>query len=174
MNLILLSGMNASTERWIEEVEDSVEGQFASTAIQRYLHWQRGEEEMDLTEETLLLTETTNNLDEYAIFAKSAGTWVVLKAVNEGLIHPKKCVFAGIAVNFGRANNVPVDDWLEGYSVPTLFVQKSADPAIGFAELEELLEARHVTNQTLVEVPGDDHHYENVFQLGQFITDFAA
>lgn len=174
MNLILLPGMNPATKEWLGEVEAAVAPGFDTTSRQDYLHWVDGED-MSVAEEAFRLGDIARKLEgPYSIFAKSAGTWVVLQAVRSRLIMPDRCVFAGTAVNFAREADFPIEDLLKGFSVPTRFVQKEGDPAIGAEDLRVLLHGLHVANAEVVPIPGNDHHYENVAQLGELITSFAG
>ena len=174
MNLILLGGANPATKKWVDEVEASVKSGFESTTVQRYLNWETGAEDVDFNYETDRLRRTATERSDVMIFAKSAGALVTLRAIRESVVKPDKCVFVGIPVNYAREKHIPIDGWLEGYATPTLFVQQTEDPAIGFSGLATLLDSRGVTNHTMIEIPGNDHYYDDVPQLGQLITDFAT
>jgi hypothetical protein len=78
MNLVLLGGLNPSNKEWIEEVHDSLQSSFDEVAVLHYAHWQRGDREMDIPGEMDRLVETTSSWTDFAVFAKSAGTWLTL------------------------------------------------------------------------------------------------
>jgi alpha-beta hydrolase superfamily lysophospholipase len=119
-----------------------------------------------------MLSDLTDALGPYVIFAKSAGILVVLKAIKNKLLNPKKCIFAGLPVYWADENNFNVRELISDYTIPTLFIQKTADPTISFNELKQFLKDVNVQNYQMKEVPGDTHHYENVTQLRDLINEF--
>lgn len=162
MNLILLAGNSISNKEWIEEVESSLKPLFTTTKIHYYKHWSTGDELIDFDKELELLSEGTKDFNQYVIFAKSVGTLLTLKGVKENKLQPIKCIFVGTAINWGRERNFTVDKWLGNYSIPTLFIEKTNDPACSFKDLVELLKDKSVKNSALKEIPGSDHHYEDI------------
>lgn len=162
MNLILLAGNSISNKEWIEEVEASLKPFFTKTEVHYYQHWSTGDELIDFEKELELLSEDAKDFGQYVIFAKSAGTLLTLKGVKEGKLQPVKCIFAGTAINWGREKNFSVDEWLENYSIPTLFIEKTNDPACSFEDLAKLLENKSVKNYSLKEITGSNHHYEDI------------
>ena len=77
-------------------------------------------------------------------------------------IKPTACIFAGTAVGWAQATQENFDSWLQDYSVPTLFIQKTSDPAIAAEDLNELLTDSNAQNYKLLEIPGDNHDYEDI------------
>lgn len=142
---------------------------FVLTWMQRYDNWPRHGALLDPEIETGKLIEKAKTFGEYVIFAKSAGTLLCMKAVYEKKIKPLKCMFVGTAIKWGRELRWPVDEWVRGFSVPTLYVQKSDDPIMGFEDLRLALEDLEVRNCKLMEIPGSSHHYERVFELKKML-----
>jgi len=165
MDLILLSGNSKMTKEWIESVEEKLKGFFANTHIQYYDHWENGKEIIDLEKELSKLHKYTKSKKEYLIFAKSAGVALTLKGVAEKKIFPKKCLFLGIPVNWCKQVNFPIEKWMENFNIPSIFIQKSQDPAISADELKNLIEKNNVKSYDLVNIPGNDHHYEDLNQI---------
>lgn len=78
----------------------------------------------------------------------------------------------GTAILAGKSSGFPIDKWLASFSIPTLFIQKTFDPAIGAKQLKEALELNKVNNYQLEEIPGSDHHYKNFNLLSKLIQEF--
>ncbi len=176
MTIFLLAGNSISNKDWIEAVAAKLSPEL-QTEILYYDHWQSGEELINLDLELEKLVAMTNGVEEYAIFAKSAGALLALKGVEEGKLKPIKCIFAGTAVGWGKARGLPVDQWLGGEknsTPPTLFIQKEDDPAIGTADLEQLLTQLGRENYKLKIIPGSDHSYDDLDLLKKEIEDYLT
>lgn len=173
MKLILLPGNSKENKVWIEEIEATFKNIFDSTKIQYYEHWNKKEENLiDLGLELENLVDMVGENKDYIIFAKSAGVLLALRGIYEKVICPRKCLFVGTPVFWSRNKKFDVDLWLKNYSLPTLFIQKTNDPMISYIELMKVLEGRDVENYKIVEVAGNDHHYENVQELKTLTVDF--
>lgn len=173
MNLILLSGSKkSSNETWIQKVQKTLDPLFDSSKILRYRHWDTGGPSTDIEHESLSLVQLVSELDEYVIFAKSIGVLVSMKAIHDHKIIPTKCVFVGSAIGRALNENYPIREHLSGYTIPTLFIQKTTDPAISFNDLKMMIEGLQVSNCRFVEVSGDDHHYDNVDEIKTLIQNF--
>jgi hypothetical protein len=175
MHLVLLPGNSKYNKEWIDEVRDYLGDLFVSTHVLYYDHWFVEEDiEIDLEVEQKKLLAIVENLDEYVIFAKSAGSLVTIKSIHEKLIEPKFCIFTGHPVNWARYRNYPVEQWIKDYAIPTLFIQKTTDPVFSFKELGEYLQLHNVQNLKLVEQEGDDHHYSDLALLRSEIEAFLG
>ena len=166
MKVILLPGNSKENKAWIEEIEKTLKKE-CTTEVIYYEHWKTGEETIDIEAEVKKLEQVV--VKEDFIFAKSAGCLVVLKGIAEKRIHPKKCMFAGVPVRWSEKNNLPIQEWLKKNKIPTIIVQKTEDPAIHVSQLKILLQELKVENYTIEEIPGNDHHYENIKQIKEMI-----
>lgn len=173
MNLILLPGSRReSNEEWIQDVQKALDPLFDSSKIIKYRHWDTGEPSTDIEHEFQSLAQLVLGLDEYLVFAKSIGVLVSLKAIYEQKIKPAKCVFVGSAISWALNENYPIREHLSGYAIPTLFIQKTNDPAISFQDLKTLVDNLQVPNCRFTEIPGDNHHYDDVDQIKDLIQNF--
>lgn len=173
MKLILFSGNSYTHKEWIEQVESFLRDLFDSTYIQYYKHWEDKSPVIYLDHELEVLKTAVNPSEpEYVVFAKSAGTLLALSAINKGIFKPKKCIFVGLPVVWGRTNGFNVDSWIQNYSINTLFIQKTLDPAMHFSDLKDYLQEKKVVNPNLVELPGDDHYYGDLALLKAKTADF--
>jgi hypothetical protein len=173
MELILLGGNSKLNKGWIEEVEKTLSDIFDSTHFHYYRHWENEEDkDINLAYELEKLAEYIQGKNDYVIFAKSAGTLLTLKGIFEGKIQPNACIFTGLAFTWAKHKKWDLDNWLENYNIPTLFIQKTNDPAISYQDLKQELGNHHVINHIAQEIPGDDHHYENVGELKVHIQKF--
>ena len=167
--MLILSGNNWRNQEWTEEVERVVSEDFVLTWILKYENWKTHAAILDPEAETGKLAEKARDFGEYAVFAKSAGTILCMKAVKEGKLKPVKCMFVGTSIKWGKEQGWPVNEWVRGFGVPTLYVQKKDDPIMGFEELRLALEELEVINCKLMEIPGSSHHYERVFELKRLL-----
>lgn len=172
MNLILLSGESISNKDWIESVEKSLADLFDQTKILYYDHWQTGEEIISLEKEYPKLINVSSDFGPYCIFAKSIGSVLAARGIAEKKLNPVKCIFVGPAWLVGERNVPDFKNWIEGFSTPTLFITKTADPVAPAATLRDLLEKHHVQNYQFVEIPGDNHKYEDLEQIKTLVTEF--
>ena len=173
MDLVFLPGNSVRNKEWIAEVAKVLEGFFDSSKILSYKHWEDSEQLIDFDVEMERLGELTKGMKDYAIFAKSAGVLLALRAISEGIVLPKKCIFVGSAIGMGERMGCDFDSWLRNYSVPTLWIQKSEDPAYHCDRLDEFLKGYGVEKSKLVELSGDDHAYLEVEELRSHIEAFV-
>jgi len=171
MELILLSGNSKMTEGWINEVAAGLKPLFSKTHVYVYRHWKTGGDMIDFDHEIDALADHLKGKTDYAIFAKSAGAALAARAVTEGRISPSRCMFAGVPVNWCRKQGVPIEKWFKGLKTRSCIIQKTNDPAIGAKDLKRFLDENGVKNYDLVEIPGEDHHYENVAQIKDLMAD---
>jgi pimeloyl-ACP methyl ester carboxylesterase len=169
VNLIILPGNNWHNQEWTEEVERMVSDDFEKTWMQKYDSWMSHEAVLDLDKESRKLIDKGQEFGQYCVFAKSAGALLCMKVVKEGRFHPSKCMFVGASIKWGLEQGWPVNDWVKDFNVPTLFLHKKDDPIMGFEELRIALEKGNVTNCKLIEIPGNSHHYERVFELKRML-----
>lgn len=173
MHLILLPGNSPFNKEWIDEVKRTLKDLFDSAHIQYYDHWDNSSDQIiDIDKELSKLMKHAKDYDEYCIFAKSAGTIITLKGIKEKKIAPQECYFTGMPLVFTCRNNLLIEDLIANYSTPTLFIQKTKDPAASFADIKKLLEENNVQNYKTKGIPGNSHHYADVEQLKDLIKEF--
>lgn len=174
MDLILLSGNSFSHKEWILDVEKTLHPLFGKALVQDYKHWQDNSPVIYLNDEVSILKHELAKLSEpYVVFAKSAGTLLALKSIYLKVINPVKCIFLGLPVGWGKTNGFEVGTWLRDYTVPTLFVQKTHDPAMSFVDMKEYLTRHNVQNAHFKEVPGDDHYYGDFELIKRLVKRFV-
>ena len=121
------------------------------------------------------MAKVASTFGEYSIFAKSAGVLLTLQGISEGVLNPKHCFFCGFPHSWAKMNNFAVDTWIRELSVPTLFIQKSHDPAMFYEDLVEYLtEKEDLIGYKTVELPGNDHNYNDLAKVKDLITDFVS
>lgn len=172
MQLVLLGGNSKLNKEWIEEVENTLKDLFDSTHIHYYKHWEEDNGSIDMDYELGKLSEYLKDQKNYVIFAKSVGSILTVKGVHEKKLNPTSNILVGLAHSWAKSQNYEIDSWLKISTVPTLFIQKTGDPAIPFQELTELVGEEKMMNVTLQEMDGDDHHYANVGELKVYISRF--
>lgn len=172
MNIILLGGNSKKNKDWLLQLAEYFKSYFNEIVVQNYAHWDTDSNSIDIESEVQRLSETTAKNQPYVIFAKSIGVVLVLKAVYEGKINPKQCVFVGTAVNLAHKLGYEIDIWFKDYNIPTLLIQNNNDPAVSSVELKNILDDSNVKNYQLVELIGNTHDYQNIEELGKASIDF--
>ncbi len=145
---------------------------FDESKIHYYKHWSTGAEFIDMEFEAQKVAEEVKDWSDYFVFAKSIGGVLTLKGIYEKTLRPIKCLFVGAAIFEGGESNFPVAKWVEGYSTPTLFIQKTADPVVSFNDLKNYLGTKDLKNYSLKEIPGDNHSYDDLEYLKEEMTEF--
>ena len=109
MQIIYLAGGNPRNKDWIEKVKSRFDD-FSAGEILYYDHWKNKTGFVDFDREAKKLAELVKNRDDYFVFAKSVGTVLALKTINEGIFHPKKAIFLRLALSSGQERGGA--DWL--------------------------------------------------------------
>lgn len=167
MNLLLLSGNSYKNKAWIEQVEINGRHLFVDTYYQNYNHWINNKPEINID----LETERLKNLDitkkPYIVFAKSAGSILLTKAIFKGVLKPKACVVVGLPMAMIEKDNLKVNEWLNEVSIPIVILQHTKDPLGTYASVKDYLSTCKNANIALKELPGDTHDY---LEHKEFVT----
>lgn len=172
MNLILLGGNNVGNKKWITAVEKLFKPYFKTHAL-HYKHWTTGSEWINPDTELKRLARLADKLKDYVIFSRSAGTMITLMGGSKGLIKPRQCVFVGLAIKWSEYYDPDYDSWLRDFTIPSLLIQKSQDPAISCKKLRTFLRKRKFEDYKLKEIPGNDHYYGNIEELRNLTVGFC-
>ncbi len=164
MNLILIPGNSPSHKEWIDTVRLELAPLFEETRVLYYSHWETGEPILNFDTELAKVTTLAENFGEYMIFAKSAGTLLTTRGARENKLHPVACLFTGVPVTWAYQNAFPVEEWLQDFSIPTTYIHQTFDRTCSIVELKEAIKKCNISNETMVEVEGNDHQY-NDFDL---------
>jgi len=172
MNLLLLAGNGQHNKEWIYKVKDVLSPLFATLHVHEYAHWDSDEAFIDFDKEYATVEEETTKLGQYVIFAKSVGTILTLKGINEGVLHPTKCIFVGLPLTMTAEENSKIKAWLQASNVPILFVQNTDDPLGSFDQVKAFVKSTGVVNCHIVNLPGDSHSYDDFQKLRALIESF--
>lgn len=172
MKLIILPGNAKSNEMWANDSADAFSDTSADIHQQRYSHWDTGEKLIDFDAELKKLSEAVKNEHGYVIFGKSAGAMLAIYGVYKGEIKPERCVFVGLPIHWASKYKFPLDEWLEKFDVPTVLAQQSEDPLASFNEVRSLLSKLKKDNMRIVEIPGNDHEYNDFSLIKGETTNF--
>lgn len=172
MDIIILPG---NTDRvWIEEIEKNISHLFDNSYLIEYVHHRKGEALIDLKYELNSLHKLIqdNNINNYVIFAKSAGTLLTMRGIYEEVLKPQKCIFLGVPINWAYNHKFDIDAWMDHYSIPTLFIQQTGDPYYSYKELQTYLHKHSVENFFMHEVEGNNHHYSNIHEIKELVKNY--
>lgn len=174
MNLIILGGYSDYNKKWVETIKSRLEDLFDSAEILYYENWSNYREDADISSEVERIKEIASSKENLVIFGKSVGVALTLQAIHNGYISPTKCIFAGMAYEWSKKNGWDMDYLLKDFSIPTLFFQQTEDSATPYKKVKEVIEASSVKDYKLVELPGEDHQYNDIefirSEVEQFIN----
>jgi len=170
MCVIYLAGGHRHNKDWIERIKKRFDN-FSNGQILYYDHWKSGKKMIDWKKELKKLTELIEDKEDYFVFAKSMGTVLSLKAINDGVFSPKKAIFCGLP--YGLSKKKGAEKVLAELSVPTIFVQNEFDPVCGYEKLKQILEKNEPEDYRLVKNRGNHTHgYEDYEQLTSLAKEF--
>jgi len=173
MNLVLLAGNSYRNKEWIYRVKEVLSPLFDKSFVLEYAHWQSGEEEINLDNEILTLSNKLINDSNYSIFAKSVGSIVALKGINDGVLKPIKIIIAGLPLFSIMESGTPFGKWLENSDVPLLIIQNTSDPLGSYLDVKKyFLELNIKSKYKIIELPGDDHSYNDLPKLKELVAEF--
>lgn len=173
MNILFLGGNSPRHEAWIHEMADSLSEPFESVVVHDYKHWKTGEPWVDFEYEVGEVGRKMADLEPYIVFAKSIGTMITLKAMHDGLLKPKACVFLGLPLNAITDMRLPAVDWLVATKVPLYFLHNDHDPYGSAEELRAILPA-NINQANITVLPGDTHDYNDIGVMAELLTRASA
>lgn len=161
-NLLVLAGGSKRNEAWGIACAEYFKDDFDMTYFIHYDHWSTGESNIDWEAEIEKIAATflsSDDSDVFYVYAKSIGSILTLKAIEEGVIAPKQCVFFGMPLDV-VADSVFKDDGslLTDFTVPTLAFHNIADPTAEYNYVKEKLNI-HNNSITLQPLEGNTHDY---------------
>lgn len=171
MKIIYLPGNSIDNKKWIRKVKEEFgeEGK-----ILYYDHWQSGEKWIDLERESEKLKEMVRDEKDYIVFAKSIGTILCLKGIEENYLKPKRVVFCGFPYSAGIREGLDMEKCLRSLEIPVLFIQNEFDPVGGFSEVEKILKKNSPKNYQLIKIANNSSHdYENYEEMKKLIETTA-
>ncbi len=161
MTLLALPGRKPQTLPWMQALLADLGTPDAP--IQRYRFWAHADiSNPDIEPEITAASASSADL----VIAKSIGTLIAMLARRDRGLAAQAYVFVGTPVR--RLAGLGQLDLLaaQASAAPTLFIQQTADPGGGFAELA----ARLPEAAALREVPGDNHAYADTHALAALIA----
>jgi pimeloyl-ACP methyl ester carboxylesterase len=172
MNLLILGGYSDYNRNWVENIQKNLGPLFESSEILYYKHWSPYNDNADIKPEVENLAKIAEGKKDIVVFAKSAGVSLTLQAIRNGYVNPVKCIFAGMAYEWSKHQGWDMDNLLEHFQIPTLFLQQSQDLSTPFQTIKETLEKLEVINYDLIELPGGDHQYSDMEEIKHSVESF--
>ena len=172
--LLVLAGNSVHNREWGESCAEFFRPQFTMVFFPHYTHWTTGDPEIDIEEELKKVRETVAGAEDEAdwyIFAKSIGSVLALKAIEQGIIKPEKCVFFGMPLKIA-ATQVGGDwSYLSTFDLPALAFHNDADPTAEYAFTKAKL-SEQAPSIILKTLSGDTHDYLDFAQYEPEIKQF--
>ena len=175
-NLLVLGGLSERNRDWVDTCVSTYGDLFDQVFFTYYDHWETDASEIDFDREIQKVEDILAAAPdgEWYICAKSIGTILSFKLVQQGVIAPKKCIFFGMPFSV-IGESVFQNDFsvLETYSVPTLAVHIVDDPVALLSTVHEVV-TNHLPTVTVTEIPGDTHAYRDFPDYKDMIADFIS
>jgi predicted alpha/beta-hydrolase family hydrolase len=170
MKIIILPGTGKSNKEWIDNAEKFflTSDTTSKRYIQYYSHW-NNDGVLDLNLELEKLSKEVTAEDECIVFAKSAGSILTINAVTSGLLKPSKCIFVGLPIALGDEDSLDTIKRLESFNVPTIVIQKTNDSVASYDTVRKVVEK--YPNIKLIEIPGDNHKYDDFELINSLIAE---
>lgn len=163
MQILVLPGIDPQTERWAKQLVAELGAAGQGATVQRYLHWQSNDTQVQREAEIDRLKGCTMEL----LIGKSLGVGLGLRASIKGFINPARAIFIGTPLTSLIKQGHDLQEMVQKASIPALFIQQKSDPLGGSASLREALPHRQI-----VEVPGSDHQYGDIRLLASHIQNW--
>ena len=172
--VLVLPGNSVKNRAWGVACREYVQEMFDSVYVLQYTHWETGEPEIDLEEELEKIRTVVTEADGdvvWHIFAKSIGSVLALKAVEQGVIKPERCVFFGMSLEIAKAKFGEDWSYLSRYDLPALAFHNDADPVADYAYTKSKI-AEYAPSVTFKTLQGDTHDYLDFSEYELEITRF--
>jgi hypothetical protein len=161
MKILGLPGVNPATKKWLQDIIIALGEDYRDSKILEYRHWS-DKDNADIGYEASCLENVSVDL----LIAKSFGTAVATQAYDSFNFRPKYAVLIGSPLKRHSLDDYSLLNKFVD-SVPTLFIQQTADFVGSYKELKEVV--RNLQNAHTKEVPGDDHVYGDIDELRRII-----
>lgn len=173
VNILLLGGNSQHNQPWIHQVGDVLAADFNKCVVHDYNHWDDPGGFIDFDLELSRLSAAAVGLEPYAVFAKSAGSVLALKAISRGVLKPTKCIFAGLPIKLAADNGIPLQDLIITSHVPTMYIQNAGDPLGSYAQLVKYLRSIKATQYKTIKLDDNSHNYDDLNQIRSLIHSFV-
>ncbi len=159
MHILLLGGNSPRHYQWIRELETVLVAAGHTVVLHDYAHWATGASLADINAEIERLKGSIDSEGDYVVIAKSIGTVIAALAINQGVLHPQKCLLLGTPIT-GIAGDTPAFAPSLAALPRTVFVQNEYDPYGSAETLNTFLHTYHPAAYELdVVFDNDTHEY---------------
>lgn len=172
MKLIILPGNAPTNKQWAHNSAQAFSDTTTDVLEQSYTHWETAAKIIDFDAELAKLTKALQGENQYIIFGKSAGAMLAIYGVSNGALKPERCIFVGLPIKWAEKNKFPLNEWLAKFDVPTVLVEQSEDPLGPHAEVQEYLAELETNNIRMIEIPGNDHDYNDLEAIKALVQEF--
>ncbi len=161
MKILGLPGVKPETESWMRDLLLGLQKSPFDFKIAQYRHWSN-DYDPDVNHEASCLADSSIDY----VVAKSLGTVISTLAFDTFNFKPRKAIFIGSPLRRHSTNNFESLSQFVS-SVPTLFIQQASDFNGSYIELAKIVQTFH--NGAIVEVPGEDHLYDDINELQKIL-----
>ena len=171
--LVLLWGNDIKNKQRIQEVDKELLPFYDTTHIHNYRHrnqWWSMDVEYECEQLYAYLKKLSGSI---ILFGKSLWCILALKAIVEKEIFIKQCIFVWFPLGYCENTGFPIESYLKELTCPVLRIQKTNDPAVDYQMLYKKFWSLSPAF-TFKEIPGDNHAYQEIKLLKQYILDNNA
>jgi len=158
-HIILLPGNSLKNKAWADTWSQAFIDKGFTVSTQYYDHWNSGAEFADVSHEIEKLEGIAKGAKgDYVIVAKSIGSFITMKAMVLGKVHPTQCVFFGFPVPWLEKNGHEPTSIISQYSkTRTTIFQNNQDPIAPFEMIRSLF--IYKSNVSCIELIDNTHNY---------------
>lgn len=173
MHILFLTGNNKRNVDWAQTLKTKFEQVGYTTSLIHSDTWKMDNSgDLDMSYEFSESVKTLKNINEYVICSISTGGLIALKGMYEKIYKPAKCIFIGIPIVWGYDRYSHENAWLEHMNIPSLYIQKNADPITSSGMLQRILRKTNVQNSRLHELVGHTHTYNETDEIFEECMEF--
>lgn len=173
MHILFLTGNNQRNVEWAKTLKSTFERVGYTASLIYSDTWKMDTSgDLDMSYEFEESARILKEIHDYIICSISTGGLIALRGMYEKKYTPKKCIFIGIPIVWGYDRFSHENAWLEHLHVPSLFIQKNADPITSSGMLKRILKKTNVQNSRLHELVGHTHTYNETDEIFEECVEF--
>ncbi|GAC1386906.1 MAG: hypothetical protein NVS1B7_6750 [Candidatus Saccharimonadales bacterium] len=174
MNILLFGGNSQRNKQWVHQVGTALSASYDACIIHNYSHWAEQGDFIDFEKELLNLGTKVTSYEPYAVFAKSVGSILTLRAIASGILSPVCCIFVGLPIKLAEEDGILLESLLPTCNVPCLFVQNNQDPVASFEKVKTYVGAVRQEHDLFIELEGSTHSYDDIDGLKRLVELFTS
>lgn len=166
-HLLILGGNSKNNILWLSEFKNEFSKDYEVCDI-FYEHWKKNNE-INFYTELEKIEQAVINIKEFSIISKSIGSVISIIGISEKKIKPKKVVILGYPLKLINEKKPNVNLLIKEISkeIEVLVIEQKDDPIGKYKDVKNEL-----NNMNIIEIPGNDHCYDDINIIKPIIDKF--